>query len=220
MVHIGSIKEPIFEIMKAEHPEITYKSYVCADDVNRYRAMYVSKALEMEKTDIKKLEDAVLKSVKEEETSVKNINFEFEKNLSFGDRIADRIATFGGSWVFIGIFASSILTWIVINSIILLRNAFDPFPYVLLNLVLATVATIEAPIIMMSQNRQSKKDRLRDEEGYRTNARAEYEIKHLHEKLDYFLLKEWQRLLEIQRIQTDLIQELADSGKMDKKRGP
>ncbi len=125
--------------------------------------------------------------------------------------MADRVATFGGSWNFILIFGSVLLVWIAVNSIALLSKPFDPFPFILLNLVLSCLAAIQAPVIFMSQNRQEAKDRLRAENDYRVNLKAELEIRHLHAKLDLLLTHQWQRLLEIQQVQTDLLSELGRS---------
>lgn len=157
------------------------------------------------------LEQQVVKSLKEQELLSSNINAEFDRKLTFGGRLADRVADYGGSWRFIGIFMGVLLVWIVINSIVLIQKPFDPYPFILLNLVLSCIAAIQAPIILMSQNRQEAKDRLRSEYDYRINLKAELEIRHLHEKIDHLLMNQWHRLLEIQEIQTELMEELARS---------
>ncbi len=118
------------------------------------------------------------------------------------------MAEFGGSWTFILIFSAVLVTWVVINTITLWRQPFDPFPYILLNLVLSCLAAIQAPIIMMSQNRQESKDRLRGENDYRINLKAELEIRNLNSKMDMLLTHQWQQLLEIQKIQMEMMQEL------------
>jgi len=103
---------------------------------------------------------------------------------TFGERIADEVAEFGGSWTFIGLFIATLIAWIALNSWILLERAFDPYPYILLNLLLSCLASLQAPVILMSQNRQAKRDRERAEADYEINLQAEVEIKALHEKLD------------------------------------
>ncbi len=118
------------------------------------------------------------------------------------------MAEFGGSWRFIIYFAVVLVVWITFNSVELLSRPFDPFPYILLNLVLSCLAAIQAPVILMSQNRQEAKDRLRGEHDYRVNLKAELEIRLLHEKLDLLLTHQWQKLLEIQRIQMDLMEDM------------
>ena len=129
------------------------------------------------------------------------------ENLTFGDRMADGIAKFAGSWTFILIFVSCLLLWIVVNTIVLSR-AFDPYPFILLNLILSCVAAIQAPVIMMSQNRQEEKDRIRAENDYQVNLKAEIEIKILHEKLNHLITDQWDRLVEIQEIQLELLEDL------------
>ena len=137
-----------------------------------------------------------------------NLNDEADETMTFGQRLADRVASFGGSWPFILMFAGVLIVWITINSVSLFSKPFDPFPFILLNLVLSCLAAIQAPIIMMSQNRQNEKDRLKAYNDYRVNLKAELEIRHLHSKIDLLLTHQWQRLLEIQQVQTDLLEEI------------
>jgi uncharacterized membrane protein len=118
------------------------------------------------------------------------------------------VASFGGSWTFIVVFALVLAAWISINGAALLARPFDPYPFILLNLILSCLAAIQAPIIMMSQNRMEAKDRLRSENDYQVNLKAELEIRHLNEKLDVLLKHQWQKLLEIQQIQMDFMKEL------------
>lgn len=135
-----------------------------------------------------------------------NIEEDIEEKLTLGQRMADQIAAFGGSWVFIFIFFVFIGIWLLINSVF--RHAFDTYPYILLNLILSCVAAIQAPIIMMSQNRQAQKDRLRSEHDYKVNLKAELEIKILHEKMDHLMINQSNRLLEIQQIQAEYLEDI------------
>ncbi len=139
-----------------------------------------------------------------------NPNKDFDQTLTFGQRLADRVAAFGGSWPFIVIFGSILFLWIVLNSYILSRRggAFDPYPYILLNLVLSMLAAMQAPIIMMSQNRQATKDRLDAEHDYAVNLKAELEIMSLHEKVDRLTEQQWSALIEIQQEQIRLLMAL------------
>ncbi len=114
----------------------------------------------------------------------RNVNEEVEEQLTFGQRIADKVATFGGSWTFILTFGAIMFVWVVLNTAALFRSHFDPYPYILLNLVLSMLAAMQAPIIMMSQNRQSTKDRIQSDMDYQVNLKAELEVAHLHHKLD------------------------------------
>jgi uncharacterized membrane protein len=202
------IHEPLVEMIRKTHPDWTPGGFICIPDLNRFRADYVEDVLEAEKGELSSLEDEVVKSLREQELLSRNINVEFDRQLSFGERLADRIATFGGSWSFLILFFSILLVWVVTNSVILLRRPFDPYPFILLNLVLSCLAAVQAPVILMSQNRQEDRDRLRAEHDYRVNLKAELEIRLLHTKMDQLLTHQWRRLLEIQRIQTELIDEL------------
>lgn len=143
----------------------------------------------------------------------RDTNAEFEKDATFGERIADKVASFGGSWPFIGLFLGFILGWIGLNSILLARSngAFDPYPYIMLNLVLSMVAALQAPVIMMSQNRQSAKDRLDAAHDYEINLKAELEILSLHEKVDALRTEQWKELVAIQQEQIQMLLQLVNS---------
>ena len=124
-----------------------------------------------------------------------------------GEKLSDHLASFGGSWTFIIIFFVVLIVWMAFNAVIIEQERFDPYPYILLNLVLSCLAAIQAPIIMMSQKRQEAKDRLRSENDFRVNLKAELEIRHLHEKIDHILTRQWERLAEIQQIQLEMMQD-------------
>ncbi len=208
MVPSQTIRPALVEMIKRDHPDWSSDGYICQDDLDTYRARYVQESLETEKGELSQIEQAVIKSLQENEIISRNLNNEFDSRMSFGERAADKVASFGGSWKFIGIFTGILLVWIAINGIVLANRGFDPYPFILLNLVLSCVASLQAPIIMMSQNRQSAKDRLQAEHDYQVNLKAEVEIRTLHEKMDHLIQNQWQRLLEIQQIQTDLVEEL------------
>lgn len=202
------ISKPLVETIRNTHPDWSSSGYICTSDLNHLRANYVRSVLEKEKGELIALEEQIIRSLKEQELLSKNINLEYEEKLTLGERLADRLAEFAGSWVFISIFASVLLLWIAINSIVLLSRPFDPYPFILLNLVLSCIAAMQAPIIMMSQNRQEAKDRVRAEHDYQVNLKAELEIRYLHEKIDHLLSNQLMRLLEIQEIQMELMEEL------------
>jgi len=148
----------------------------------------------------------------------RNIAQDFSERVTFGQRIADRVAAFGGSWVFIGIFAVILGAWVILNSFILItyRAPFDPYPYILLNLFLSMLAAIQAPIILMSQNRQAYKDRLNAEHDYEVNLKAELEIMALHEKIDMLRERQWNELIAIQKEQLRLLSRLIEDLKKNK----
>ncbi len=208
------VRPSIIEVIRKTHPEWSSSGYICLRDLNSFRSQYVQDVLETEKGELTALEQEVVHSFREHELISENINAEFEKQITFGERVADRVAEFGGSWTFLGCFAVCMVLWIALNSHWLIARPYDPFPFILLNLILSCLAAVQAPVIMMSQNRQEAKDRLRGEHDYRVNLKAELEIRHLNAKIDLLLTHQWQRLLEIQQVQTDLMQEvLGDRGR-------
>lgn len=199
------IRHGITDLIKRDYPQWTNDCFICTDDLNKYRHQYVQVMLETDKGELNKLEHEVLESIKKQEILSRNINEVMQEKLTFGQRLADDIARFGGSWTFIIVFGVVIISWMIVN-IVALRKPFDPYPFILLNLVLSCLAALQAPVIMMSQNRQAQKDRFQAESDYRTNLKAELEIRLLHEKLDHLLTHQWQRLLEIQELQLELME--------------
>lgn len=203
------VRDSVAEFIRTQHPGWSSSGFICLDDLNHFRTEYVRNILAADRGELSTLEEEVMKSLREQDILSKDINVEFEGQLTLGQRLADKIAEFGGSWRFIAIFAAMLLVWIAINSVVLMWRPFDPYPFILLNLVLSCLAAVQAPIIMMSQNRQEDKDRLQSQHDYLVNLKAELEIRHLHEKMDHLLRHQWQRLLEIQEIQTELMEGLA-----------
>ena len=182
--------------------------FICFNDLGAFRRDYVKEVLQEELGELSALDQEVVDSLQRNEILSENIGKEFEKELSFGERLSDRIASFGGRWTFIIIFGAVLAIWIVINTIVLATRAFDPYPFILMNLILSCLAALQAPIIMMSQNRAEARDRARAENDYKVNLKAELEIRHLHEKIDHLLRKQYNRLFEIQEIQIELLEEL------------
>lgn len=202
------VRSQIGKLIKADYPEWSDHDSICKDDFEKYRVGYIKAVVAEEKGDLKSLEEAVVKSINEDELISANINMSYGEKLKIGDRISDKVASFGGSWSFIIIFFSVLLIWIVLNSTLLFTASFDPFPFILLNLILSCIAAIQAPIIMMSQNRQEKKDRIRSENDYKINLKSELEIRTLHEKVDHLLLIQWAKLMEIQELQIEILEDI------------
>ncbi|MEZ6061299.1 MAG: DUF1003 domain-containing protein [Planctomycetaceae bacterium] len=203
------VRPALADIIRRDHPDWPADGNICLTDLNRYRGIYVQDVLETERGELSALEQDVVRSLRDHELLSQNINQEFETQTTFGQKVADSVASFGGSWSFIISFGVILVVWITINTHLVLSKPFDPFPFILLNLVLSCLAAMQAPVIMMSQNRQEAKDRLRSEHDYRVNLKAELEIRQLHSKLDLLLTHQWQRLLEIQQVQTDLLEEMS-----------
>ena len=208
MIPAAVVRAPIADLILEEKGSWDRDGFICGEDYNRFRYAYVQNLLEKEKGDINELDREVLESLTRHELLSSSVNEEFESDLTVGQRISDRIATFGGSWTFILTFLGILVIWILANTIFLMTRPFDPYPFILLNLVLSCIAALQAPVIMMSQNRQESKDRLRATSDYQVNLKAELEIRHLHQKIDHLLKEQWGRMSEIQSIQMDLLEEL------------
>src|SRR5712692_5613674 len=210
--HEGQIAELIWpsllEFIRKRVPELDGKGFICLEDLGEFRKDYVKEVLQDEIGELSALDHEVIESLQQHEILSSDIIKQFETKLTFGERLSDRIASFGGSWRFIILFGAVLFGWIILNAIFLLDRGFDPYPFILLNLILSCLAAIQAPIIMMSQNRAEARDRLRAENDYKVNLKAELEIRHLHEKIDHLLGRQYNRLFEIQQIQIELLEQL------------
>jgi uncharacterized membrane protein len=202
------IRHEIENLIVTDHPCWNDSKRICKNDFNIYRAKYISSIIDEEKGSIKDLETAVLTSIRENELLSSNTNTAVKEVLTLGDKISDKTALFGGSWKFIISFFTIIFCWIALNTFLVLQKSFDPYPYILLNLILSCVAAIQAPIIMMSQNRQEVKDRIRSENDYKVNLKSEIEIRTLHEKVDHLLLDQWSKMMKIQELQIEMLEEI------------
>jgi uncharacterized membrane protein len=202
------IRPSLLDFMKKRHPDWNGAGFVCFDDIGDCRKEYVKEVLQEEIGELSTLDHEVVESLRQHEIVSSDISKQFEKKLTFGERLSDRIAEFGGSWKFIITFGVVLVVWIIINGIAFVTRAFDPYPFILLNLILSSLAALQAPVIMMSQNRSEARDRLRAENDYKINLKAELEIRHLHEKIDHLLRRQYNRLFEIQQIQIELLEEL------------
>ena len=200
------VRKSIVDTLRKKYPKWSSDGYICYTDLNRFRIEHVQDVLETERGEMSHLDHEVVKSLKKHEVLARNINAEFERELTFGQRLSDSVTLFVGSWTFIISFSVILALWIGVNTVIIWK-AFDPFPFILLNLVLSCVAAFQAPVIMMSQNRQTQKDSLRAEHDYKTDLKAELEIRHINSKIDQLMSHQWQRLLEIQRIQMELMED-------------
>ena len=202
------IRHEVEDLIRLDVPDWNDFKRICKTDLQVYRSRYVSSMIEEESGTAKELASTVLKSIRENELIATNLNAEEQEVMSVGDVISDQVATFGGSWKFIIAFFVILTGWIVVNSVALLKAPFDPYPFILMNLILSCIAAIQAPIIMMSQNRQEKKDRLRSESDYKVNLKSEIEIRTLHEKVDHLLLDQWAKMMKIQELQIEILEEI------------
>jgi uncharacterized membrane protein len=202
------IRPSLLEFIKKRVPGLDSKGFICLDDLGEFRKNYVKEVLEEEIGELSALDQEVIESLQQHEILSNDLEKQFEKKLTFGERLSDRIAEFGGSWKFLIMFGAVIVVWIGANVALLASRAFDPYPFILLNLILSCLAAVQAPVIMMSQNRAELRDRLRSENDYKINLKAELEIRHLHEKIDHLLRRQYNRLFEIQQIQIELLEEI------------
>jgi uncharacterized membrane protein len=207
-----AVRPEIASLIAADHPDLKPTDHICGSHIDDYRTRYVADLLARERGELGDLERQVVESLAREETVSRDVEAAWEGRRSLGERVADGVADFGGSWTFISIFFVVLALWMGFNIWASTRASFDPYPFILLNLVLSCLAAIQAPIIMMSQNRQEAKDRLRSQNDFRVNLKAELEIRHLHEKIDHLINRQWERLAEIQQIQMEIMRDMARRG--------
>ncbi|MGV8946082.1 MAG: DUF1003 domain-containing protein [Lutibacter sp.] len=204
-----TIRKSIFELIQKDHKGFTHNSLISVSELNQYREKYIAGYLLNEVDELTSLEEDVLKTLQNHEILTTKIEKDQEAiKFSTGQLMADKMASFGGSWKFITIFSVFILIWIFSNIVFLLNKGFDPYPFILLNLILSCLAALQAPVIMMSQNRQEEKDRERSKLDYMINLKSELEIRMLHEKLDHLIIHQQQELLNIQQVQVDMMEDI------------
>lgn len=204
-----TVRGPVLDVIKNEHPQFPEEGCMALSELNHYRHQFIESTLEQELGSLSNLEKEVLQAMKEGEIISENVDRTVDEKLTFGQKLSDKIADFGGSWTFILSFLFFLTLWIAYN-LYALSRPFDPYPFILLNLILSCIAAMQAPIIMMSQNRQEEKDRERSKHDYQVNLKAELEIRMMHEKIDHFIMHQQQRLFEIQHIQIEMLQEIHD----------
>jgi uncharacterized membrane protein len=202
------IREQIFQLIQNQYPGFNRQSILSLEELNQFRRLYLTQLIQQEKGEMAAVDLDVLKAIRENAVLTENIEPIMVAQLTVGEKLSDKIAAFGGSWTFIIAFFSFLLVWMAVNVFALSSKAFDPYPFILLNLILSCIAAIQAPIIMMSQNRQEAKDRQRAEQDYKVNLKAELEIKLLSEKIDHLIIHQNKKLLEIQEVQIDYLEDL------------
>jgi|TARA_B100002049_G_C16061216_1_gene368143 uncharacterized membrane protein len=200
------IRKSIFDLIKKDYPDFDIHNDIAISELNYYREKYLAGYMLKEVGELSTLEEDVLKTINDHEIiSAKQALYSEELKFTTGQRLADKIASFGGSWRFIILFTIIIILWITTNIVFLSNQGFDPYPFILLNLILSCLAALQAPVIMMSQNRQEEKDRERAKQDYMINLKSELEIRILHEKLDHLIIHQQQELLNIQQIQVEMM---------------
>lgn len=213
------LRDTIFSYIRGNYPEFTPDDYISRKELDKIRRNYLMHLITTENNDISLVEQQVVEAITGNKILSEDIESIIDNKLSVSQRAADKIAEFGGSWTFIITFFIILIVWIAMNAWFLGKKPFDPYPFILLNLILSCLAAIQAPIIMMSQNRVEQKDRLRGENDYKVNLKAELEIKLLHEKLDHLTFIQSKRMLEVQQIQMDYLEDILEKMDVDKEPG-
>ena len=203
-----SIRITILNLIQEEHPDFDENSSLAITELNQFREKYIHELMGKQLGELTKLEQTVLNSLNDKATISDKVNNDDNLKSTLGQKLADHVATFGGSWTFIMIFTFFLIVWIMANFLWLSNKGFDPYPFILLNLILSCIAAMQAPIIMMSQNRQEEKDRERAKKDYVVNLKSELEIRILHEKIDHLMIHQQQELLEIQKVQIEMMTDI------------
>lgn len=204
-----SLRKSLLALVRAEKPGFTAENCLSVSELNYFREKYIADYLAKEVGELNELEKQVLTSISGRNTISDKIDSSEEStDATFGQRVADKVASFGGSWTFIISFGVFLLIWICVNVFWLANKGFDPYPFILLNLILSCLAALQAPVIMMSQNRQEEKDRERAKKDYMINLKSELEIRILHEKIDHLIMHQQQELIEIQKVQIDMMNDI------------
>lgn len=202
------LRHSLLTFIQKKHPDFQTENYLSVTELNHIREEYVTSFLKKESGQLSKLEKTVLSSLTDKSILTDALEDESDKQRNTGQRIADKVASFGGSWTFIISFGVFLALWITSNVILLANKGFDPYPFILLNLILSCIAAMQAPVIMMSQNRQEEKDRERAKKDYMINLKSELEIRTLHEKIDHLMLHQQKEIIEIQQVQVDILNDI------------
>ena len=213
-VSAKNLRQSLLHFINKTHPNFSKSCFLSIEEMNEYREKYISEFLNKKLGNLTEVEKQVIQSVSKN-TMISTEVEEDEKEITFGQKLADKVAEFGGSWGFIIFFLSFLVGWILLNVFWLSNHGFDPYPFILLNLILSCIAAIQAPVIMMSQNRQEEKDRERAKKDYKINLKSELEIRELHEKIDHLIIHYQQDLLEIQKTQIDLLENILHNVKKE-----
>lgn len=194
-VHLKTIDTDIRSFILQKNKKLTIESQIPFITFMNYHFEYIKEKIIQDQNETKKINQEMLEQLKNKQIISQNLNTTINQKATFGQKSADAIAKFGGSWI-------------LLNTLHFFGLSFDRYPFILLNLVLSCLAAIQAPIIMMSQNRQAARDRIAADHDYQTNLKAELEISLLHEKIDYLMSQQWQQMLELQQLQIELLTQL------------
>lgn len=207
---ISGLDTELVKYILQKNPTLSKSATISYTELLNYRFLYINQLLEEEIQTTEEFNKEFKSKLKEKKIATENLNDMVKKNTTFGQRMADKIAKYAGSWPFIIIFLLVLGAWMYLNATGVLFQPFDKYPFILLNLALSCLAAIQAPIIMMSQNRQAMRDRAAADNDYETNTKSELEISLLHEKMDYLMSTKWEHIIELQQLQIELLAHLQD----------
>jgi uncharacterized membrane protein len=209
LVQERALRPNVSDFIRARHASTwDEEALICKTCLGQERLDFLMDRLRSERGELSELEKDAANMASKHQALAEDIESQLDLEATFGQRIADRVAVIGGSWPFVIGFFVALLIWVALNTLWLRQQAFDPYPYILLNLFLSCLAAVQAPIIMMSQNRVSARDRLQATQDFRINLKAELEVASLHEKVDHLLHSQWQHMVELQELQLDLLTDL------------
>jgi uncharacterized membrane protein len=208
LIPVPLFRKGFMETVLKKYPTINLEGFVCHPDFDKLNSYHYSIVLEREMGELTDLEREVLQSLQDHTPLSENIAEEYAEKMTIGEKLADMIAEFGGSWKFIILFITIILVWMLVNTFFIYFNVFDPYPFILLNLFLSCLAAMQAPVIMMSQNRQSAKDRLKMESDYQINLKSELQIRHINARLNHLMNFCWRHFNQIKENHEDMFEDL------------
>lgn len=204
-VFLSELDSDLFALIRKDYPKATRRDFISYNHLTNYRLKKLDDLLAKDFSENEKFHERFAKMADSEEYKEIDVRKHLDETLTFGQQVADAVAHFGGSWTFIISFLVIMIVWIIINGLHLFGLNFDPFPFILLNLTLSMLAALQAPLIMMSQNRAAEYDRLESTNDYRINRKSEAEIRLLHSKLDHLMQQDQKESLEVQRLQTEIL---------------
>jgi uncharacterized membrane protein len=210
----NALRPELLSFIQKTYSAFSVDHYLALAELKDFRTQYYADYLATEVGELSELDNKVLDALKENTTISNKIDDQDEVKLSFGQKVADKVAFFGGSWTFIISFGCFLVLWILFNFFWLSNQGFDPYPFILLNLILSCLAAMQAPVIMMSQNRQQEKDREEAKKDYMINLKSELEIRVLHEKIDHLILNQHQEMIALQKKQIDLLNSIIEKQKI------
>ncbi|MEJ6399678.1 DUF1003 domain-containing protein [Nicoliella lavandulae] len=207
-MYLYELDRPLANQIKNEHPKANDDSFICNQHLLDYRMQRIDQMIRSDQIRNQKINRRLTKALRDDNYEVTDVNQILRDSQTFGEKVADGVAHFGGSWTFILIFLAVLIGWMVLNVTHLFGIHFDPYPFILLNLCLSCVAAIQAPIIMMSQNRSDNRDRMDAENDFHVNLKSEHELRILHAKLDHLNQSQIPHSVEILRLQLEMIGEI------------